>query len=76
MAARSGGESHFALLSLGVVLAWLGIGHWLLYATGLSTSYSCQLHGLIQVQAFLMAFAVGFLLTHAGRRARRPSRGQ
>lgn len=57
---------------LGVVLAWLGVGHWLLYATGLSTSYSCQLHGLIQVQAFLMAFAVGFLLTALPRRTQGP----
>ena len=57
---------------LGVVLAWLGIGHWILYATGLSTTYSCQLHGRIQVQGFLMAFAVGFLLTALPRRTQGP----
>lgn len=57
---------------LGVVLAWLGISHWLLYALGLSSSYSCQLHGLIQVQAFLMAFAVGFLMTALPRRTQGP----
>jgi uncharacterized protein involved in response to NO len=53
---------------LGVLLAWIGISHWLFYAAGLSSSYSCQLHGLIQVQAFLMAFAVGFLMTALPRR--------
>lgn len=57
---------------LGVVLAWVGIGHWPLYATGLTASYSCQLHGLVQVQAFLMAFAVGFLLTALPRRTQGP----
>ncbi len=57
---------------LGVVLAWIGISHWLLYAAGLSATYSCQVHGLIQVQAFLMAFAVGFLLTALPRRTQGP----
>jgi uncharacterized protein involved in response to NO len=57
---------------LGVVIAWLGIGHWLLYATGVTTSYSCQGHGLVQVEAFLMAFAVGFLLTALPRRTQGP----
>jgi uncharacterized protein involved in response to NO len=53
---------------LGVVLAWVGIGHWLLYATGATRSYSCLLHGVVQMQAFMMAFAVGFLLTALPRR--------
>ncbi len=57
---------------LGVVLAWVGIGHWLLYAIGLTASYSCQRHGLVQTQAFLMAFAVGFLLTALPRRTQAP----
>lgn len=57
---------------LGVVLAWVGISHWLLYATGLTGSYSCQLHGLVQVEAFLMAFAVGFLFTALPRRTQGP----
>jgi uncharacterized protein involved in response to NO len=53
---------------LGVLLAWVGIGHWLLYALGLTATYSCEFHGLVQTQAFLMAFAVGFLLTALPRR--------
>ena len=53
---------------LGVVLAWIGIGHWLLYALGMTASYSCLFHGLVQMQAFMMAFAVGFLLTALPRR--------
>jgi len=55
---------------LGVVLGWIGIGHWLLYALGASDSYSCTFHGLVQTQAFMMAFAVGFLLTALPRRTR------
>src|SRR5262245_39168951 len=53
---------------VGVLLTWIGIGHWLFYATGLTATYSCLFHGLVQMQAFLMAFAVGFLLTALPRR--------
>jgi len=53
---------------LGVVFGWIGIGHWLLYATGTTSTYSCSFHALIQMQAFMMAFAVGFLLTAVPRR--------
>jgi uncharacterized protein involved in response to NO len=53
---------------LGVPLSWVGVGHWLLYTLGATASYSCLLHGLVQVQAFLMAFATGFLLTALPRR--------
>jgi len=57
---------------LGVVLAWVGIGHWLLYVTGLTATYSCLFHGLVQMQAFMMSFAVGFLLTALPRRTQTP----
>ena len=53
---------------LGVLLGWVGIGHWLLYALGITATYSCMLHGLVQTQGFLMAFAVGFLMTALPRR--------
>ncbi len=53
---------------LGVLLAWIGVGHWLLYATGVTATYSCKFHGLVQMQAFMMAFAIGFLLTALPRR--------
>lgn len=53
---------------LGVLLAWVGVGHWLLYRTGLRSTYSCELHGFIQMQAFMMSFAVGFLFTALPRR--------
>jgi uncharacterized protein involved in response to NO len=53
---------------LGVLCAWVGIGHWLLYGLGVTRTYSCQLHGLVQMQAFMMAFAVGFLWTALPRR--------
>lgn len=55
---------------LGVVLGMLGIGHWLLYAAGVSDEYSCLGHGLAQVEGFLPAFALGFLLTALPRRTR------
>jgi uncharacterized protein involved in response to NO len=53
---------------LGIGLAWVGIGHWLAYGVGWTGTYSCTAHGLAQVQGFLMAFALGFLLTAIPRR--------
>lgn len=61
-------EPFRAFFPLGVALGWVGIGHWLLYATGLSQTYSCLMHGLLQTQSFLMAFALGFLFTAVPRR--------
>jgi uncharacterized protein involved in response to NO len=55
---------------LGVLLAWIGVGHWLSYSTGITSTYSCRMHGLIQMQAFMMAFAIGFLLTALPNRTR------
>ena len=61
---------------LGVVFAWFGIGHWLLYTTGVIATYSCRFHGLVQMQAFMMAFAIGFLLTALPRRTQSPLVGR
>jgi uncharacterized protein involved in response to NO len=53
---------------LGIALAWGGVGHWLTYATGLTTTYSCNAHALVQVQGFILSFATGFLFTAIPRR--------
>ncbi len=57
---------------LAVLLGWIGVGHWLLYATGITTTYSGFLHGQVMTQAFMMALAVGFLLTALPRRTQSP----
>jgi uncharacterized protein involved in response to NO len=56
----------------GVLLAWVGVGHWLLYALGVTGTVSCMLHGLVQMQAFMVAFAFGFLWTAVPRRTGTP----
>jgi len=53
---------------LGIALAWVGIGHWIAYWAGWIGAYSCLSHGLVQIQGFLFAFALGFLLTALPRR--------
>jgi len=61
---------------LGIALAWLGTGHWIAYWAGWIASYSCAAHALVQVQGFLLAFALGFLLTALPRRtASEPASG-
>jgi uncharacterized protein involved in response to NO len=55
---------------LGVVLAGIGVSHWVLYGTGITSTYSCAVHGAVQMQAFMMAFAFGFLFTALPRRTR------
>ena len=57
---------------LGVLFAWIGVSHWLTYAIGVTATYSCRFHGLLQMQAFMVAFAVGFLLTAVPNRTRTP----
>ncbi len=53
---------------LGAVLGWAGIGHWVAYGVGWTSTYSCLAHGMVQIQGFLLAFALGFLLTAIPRR--------
>lgn len=53
---------------LGAVLGGIGVAHWMFYALKWQESYSGQTHALIQFQAFLMAFACGFMMTMVPRR--------
>jgi len=53
---------------LGAALGWVGIGHWVAYGAGFTSTYSCLAHGTAQIQGFLLAFALGFLLTAIPRR--------
>ncbi|HEY2387162.1 MAG TPA: NnrS family protein [Candidatus Binatia bacterium] len=55
---------------LAVALGWVGVAPWLLYDLGLMETYSCLFHGLVQMEAFMMAFALGFLFTALPRRTR------
>jgi len=57
---------------LAVLLGWIGVGHWLLYTLGITESYSGFLHGQVMMQAFMMALAIGFLLTALPRRTQGP----
>ncbi|HVA77359.1 MAG TPA: NnrS family protein [Candidatus Binataceae bacterium] len=69
-------EPYRLFFPLGVLFAWIGVGHWLTYAIGVTTTYSCRFHGLVQMQAFMMAFAIGFLLTALPRRTHSPLVGR
>lgn len=69
-------EPYRLFFPLGVLFAWIGVGHWLTYAIGVTTTYSCRFHGLVQMQAFMMAFAIGFLLTALPRRTQSPLVGR
>jgi uncharacterized protein involved in response to NO len=57
---------------LAVLLGWIGVGHWLLYTLGITSSFSGFFHGQLMMQAFMMAFAVGFLMTAVPRRTQGP----
>jgi hypothetical protein len=57
---------------LAVLIGWIGVGHWLLYALGVTSSFSGFMHGQLMMQAFMMAFALGFLLTAVPRRTQAP----
>ncbi len=48
---------------LGILLGCAGVSHWLFYDLAWIHHYSKLLHGALQIQCFLMAFATGFLFT-------------
>lgn len=55
---------------LALVLGGAGIAHWVLFTTGLSRHYLGRFHAVTQTQAFLVAFAAGFLGTAIPKRTR------
>ncbi len=61
-------EPYLVFFPLGVMLAWAGVGHWLLFAVGASHRFDPIFHAMTQIQGFLMCFAVGFLFTMIPRR--------
>jgi uncharacterized protein involved in response to NO len=57
---------------LAFVLGLGGVAHWILYTTGAISVYLARFHAVTQTQAFLVAFAAGFLLTALPKRTRTP----
>lgn len=54
--------------SLGMLLAWAGVLHWLLHSLGVLADYRPIFHAMAQIQGFVTCFAVGFLFTALPRR--------
>lgn len=61
-------EPYRVLFPLGAALAWAGVLHWLLLAAFGWGSYQSISHSIVQIQGFMMCFAVGFLFTAIPRR--------
>ena len=60
------------LFPLAFVLGVAGVAHWVLYTTGAIGTYLGRFHATTQTQAFLVAFAAGFLLTALPKRTGTP----
>ncbi len=56
------------LFATGFLLAWAGVLHWMLLGLGVTQEYRSVFHAITQIQAVMMAFATGFLLTFIPRR--------
>ncbi len=61
-------EPYLIFFPLGIALSWAGVAHWLLHAVGWLETYRPVFHATTQIQAFMTAFAVGFLMTMIPRR--------
>ncbi|MGZ6125665.1 MAG: NnrS family protein [Myxococcales bacterium] len=61
-------DPYRVLFPLGVLLAWAGVLHWLLLATGAIEEYRSIFHAFAQIEGFMTCFAVGFLFTLIPRR--------
>ena len=64
------GEPFRLFFPLAFVIGAAGVLHWVLYGTGVLTSYLGSFHAVTQMQSFLLAFAAGFLLTAVPKRTR------
>ena len=53
---------------LGLLLAWAGVLPWFLFGLGATQRYLSTYHSMVQVQGFLLCFALGFLFTFLPRR--------
>jgi hypothetical protein len=67
-------EPYRILFPLGALLAWAGVLHWLLLATGATDEYRSTFHAIAQIQGLMTCFAVGFLFTFIPRRTGAPAR--
>jgi uncharacterized protein involved in response to NO len=56
------------LFAMGILLAWAGVLHWVLFAFGAIPEYRSIFHSLAQIEGFLTCFALGFLFTFIPRR--------
>lgn len=56
-------EPFRALFPLGALFGVVGVGHWFLYASHVTTASSSFFHASMQVGAFMFCFISGFLLT-------------
>jgi len=61
-------EPYRILFPLGILLAWAGVLHWLMLATGVIEEYRSIFHAFAQIEGFMSCFAVGFLFTLIPRR--------
>lgn len=48
---------------MGMLSGFVGVAHWGWYYSGIIDTYSCNYHGLMQMQGFETAFVVGFMMT-------------
>lgn len=62
------GEPFRLFFPIAVALGAGGVAHWVLWGTGLSARYLGGFHAVTQAQAFLLAFAAGFLMTAVPKR--------
>ena len=48
---------------IGIFAGFVGVAHWGWYYSGFTDTYSCNYHGLMQIQGFETAFIAGFTMT-------------
>lgn len=71
-------EPYRLFFPIGWAMGLIGVTYWIFIAAGLSRGYAPLYHGLIQIELFAAAFALGFLLTALPKflRAKAASNGE
>ncbi len=65
-------EPYRLFFPLGMLMSFVGVGHWLVYGMGFSEQYSGSFHSSVQVWLYLGCYITGFLMTAVPRLAGAP----
>ena len=60
-------EPYRFFFPVGIMMGWIGVSPWILYAAHVKDSYSMMFHSSTQIMLYVPCFIIGFLTTFIPR---------